>query len=193
MGQYFGVSDRAAEVSDWMDTKFAYIDSVVAAIPESERVSALVMSGELGRIAGGDMLQSWMIEKAGGICVADAIEADHNWADVGVETIFEWNPDFLFCTGSAALEYSVGGLYADPSWSAVNAVKNANISRIPAAYDAWDMPRISCVLGTMYMLRQMYPDYFSAEELQTQIDEYYSNFMFGKTFDADYLGYDLES
>jgi len=192
MGKYFGVSDRAVDVCAWMDTKFAYIDSVVATIPENERVKALVMGGELGRIAGGDMLQSWMIEKAGGVCVADDIEADHNWSNVGVETIFGWNPDFLFCTGSTALDYSVEGLYEDSSWSAVNAVKNGHVYRIPSSYDAWDMPGISCVICTMYMLRQMYPDYFSAEELQEQIDEYYT-FMFGKTFDADYLGYDLES
>lgn len=192
MGKYFGVSDRADEVCKWMDTKFAYIDSIVVTIPENERVSALVMGGELGRIAGGDMLQSWMIEKAGGACVADGVEADHNWSNVGVETIFEWNPMFMFCTGSTALDYSVDGLYEDSSWSAVNAVKKGNVYRIPASYDAWDMPGISCVLGTMYMLHKMYPDHFSAEELQGQIDEYYT-FMFGKTFDADYLGYDLES
>ena len=192
IGQYFGVSDRANEVCKWMDTKFAFIDSIVSGIPENERISALVMGGDLGRVAGGDMLQSWMIEKAGGISVAESIEADHNWTDIGVETIFEWNPDYLFCTGSTALEYSVDSLYEDSSWSAVEAVKNGHVYRIPANYDAWDMPGISCVLGTMYMLRKMYPAYFSAEEFQSQIDEYYS-FMFGKTFDSDYLGYDLES
>lgn len=192
MGQYFGASERADEVCQWIDGKFLYIDSIVAAIPQDQRVTALVMGGELGRVAGGDMLQSWMIEKAGGVCVAKSIEADHNWTNVGVETIFEWNPDFLFCTGSTSLEYSVDGLYNDSSWSSVNAVENSHVYRIPSTYDAWDMPGISCVIGTMYMLREMYPGYFSAEELQAQIDEYYT-FMFGKTFDADYLGYDLES
>lgn len=192
MGRYFGAQERANEVCDWLDEKFAYIDSIVETIPENERVRALVLGGELGRVAGGDMLQSWMIEKAGGFCVADVLEADHNWTDVGAETIFEWNPDYLFCTGSTSLEYTVEGLYEDSAWSAVNAVKNRNVYQIPAKYDAWDMPGISCVLGTMYMLRQMYPDYFSAEELQTQIDEYYL-FMFGKTFSPEYLGYDLEN
>ena len=192
MGDYFGVRGRADEVCKWMDAKFAYIDSIVAAIPEDKKVTALVMGGELGRIAGGDMLQSWMIEKAGGICVADSIEADHNWTNVGVETIFEWNPEYLFCTGSTGLEYSVDGLYEDSSWRSVSAIKNSHVSRIPAANDAWDMPGISCVIGTMYMLWRMYPDYFTAEDLQKQIDDYYT-FMFGKTFDADYLGYDLES
>lgn len=192
MGKYFGVSDRAEEVCNWIDTKFDYIDSIVAAIPENERVTALMMGGELGRIAGGDMLQSWMIEKAGGVCVANGTEANHDWTNVGVETVFEWNPDFLFCTGSTALDYSVEGLYNDKSWSAVNAVKNRKIFRIPAMLDAWDMPGISCVIGTMYMLWRMYPDYFTADELQKQIDEYYT-FMFGKSFSAEYLGYDLES
>ncbi|MFB0920867.1 MAG: ABC transporter substrate-binding protein [Oscillospiraceae bacterium] len=192
MGKYFGVSARADEVCKWMDTKFAYIDSIVQTLLEDKRVTALVMGGELSRVAGGDMLQSWMIEKAGGKCVADGVGKDHNWLDVGVETIFEWNPDFLFCTGSTALNYSVDGLYKDTSWSSVNAVKNGKVFRIPATSDAWDMPGISCVIGTMYMLHEMYPDYFSAEELQAQIDDYYT-FMFGKTFDASYLGYDLEN
>ena len=192
MGDYFGVSERAAEVCTWIDDKFSYIDSIVETIPQEERVTALVMGGELGRIAGGDMLQSWMIEKAGGICCAENVKSDHSWADVGVETIFDWNPDFIFCTGSTALEYSVEGLTADGTWSAVSAVKNSRVFRIPASYDAWDMPGISCVIGTMYMLRQMYPSYFSAQELQDEIDDYYT-FMFGKTFDADYLGYNLES
>ena len=192
MGDYFGVSARADEVCKWMDTKFQYIDSIVATIPEDKRVTALVMGGELGRIAGGDMLQSWMIEKAGGICVADGIEADQNWTNVGVETIFEWNPDYLFCTGSAGLEYSIDGLYEDSAWRSVNAVENSHIYRIPATNDAWDMPGISCVIGTMYLLWRMYPDYFTAGDLQKQIDDYYT-FMFGKTFNSNYLGYDLES
>jgi len=192
MGKYFGVSDRADETCKWMDSKFAYIDSIVAKIPKEKQVSALTMGGTLGSVAGGDMLQSWMIEKAGGVCVADNVKANHNWDDVGVEAVFKWNPDFLFCTGSTALDYGVDGLKKDSSWSAVNAVKNGHVYRIPATYDAWDMPGISCVIGTMYMLHQMYPEYFSAKELQAQIDEYYT-FMFGKTFDADYLGYDLES
>jgi len=191
MGEYFGVSDRAAEVCQWMDAKFAYIDSIVDKIPESERATALVMGGELGRIAGGDMLQSWMIGKAGGICVAEEITADHNWTNVGVETIFQWNPDFLFCTGSTALEYSVEELYEDATWSSVSAVMKNQIYRIPAAYDAWDMPGISCVIGTMYLLWRMYPDYFTAADLQAQIDEYYT-FIFGRTFEEDYLGYDLD-
>ena len=190
MGAYFGREERAAQVCDWLRGKFEMIDAVVAGIPESERVTALLMGGEYGRVAGGDMLQSWMIEKAGGICVAADVTNNRSWINIGVETVFGWNPDFIFCTSSTPLNYTVASLLSDPAWSAMTAVKNKAVHVVPAAIDTWDMPGISCALGTMYMLHRMYPRYFSANRLQQEIDEYYT-FMFGKTFDSAYLGYDL--
>lgn len=190
MGNYFGAQERAQEVIAWMDAKFALIDSIVAKIPEDQRVTALTMGGELGRIAGGDMLQSWMIEKAGGICVATDIENNCNWAQVGVETVFELNPEFLFLTSSTPLDYSAQDILNDPAWSAVSAVEQSNVAQIPAKIDSWDLPGVVSVLGAMWMLHEMYPGYFSAEQLQQQVDEYYT-FLFGRTFAPDYLGYDL--
>ena len=190
LGRYFGAETRAEEVISWLRGKFEKIAAIVAEIPESERKTALLMGGELGRVAGNDMLQSWMIAQAGGIPVADQGE-DHNWINVGVETVFQWNPEYIFCTGSTGLDYDEDDMLSDPAWSAVEAVKRGNVSTMPAKLDAWDLPGLSCFLGTMYMLRTMYPDYFSAEEFQAEIDDYYT-FMFGKTFSADELGYSLD-
>ena len=79
---------------------------------------------------------------------------------------------------------------AEDSWSAVEAVKTHHFHQIPAKLDSWDIPGVSCVIGTMYMLHKMYPAYFDQEQLEQEVAEYYE-FMFGKTFDASYLGYDL--
>ena len=192
MGDYFGREERAKEVCEWLGGKFAMIDGIVAEIPEEERITALMMGGALGRVAGGDMLQSWMIEKAGGICVAADVANNRGWTDIGVETVFGWNPDFIFCTSSTVLDYTVESLFDDPAWGAMTAVKNKAVYTVPAQIDSWDMPGISCAIGTMYMLYRMYPAYFTAEQLQKEIDEYYA-FMFGKSFDSEYLGYDLGS
>ncbi|MDL2235329.1 ABC transporter substrate-binding protein [Christensenellaceae bacterium OttesenSCG-928-L17] len=190
IGRYFGKEARAEEVAAWLDGKFAMIAELVKDIPEAEKKTALVMGGELGRVAGGDMLQSWMIEQAGGICVAKDVEENRNWSNVGVETVFEWDPDFLFCTSSTALDYTVESIQKDPVWSALAAVQREQVYHLPAKIDSWDMPGISCALGTMYMLHRMYPERMSAETLQAEIDEYYT-FLFGKTFEASYLGYEL--
>lgn len=191
LGEYFGRQERAAEVVAWMDGKFAQIDAITAGIPQAERPTALMMGGEPGRVASGDMLQSWLIEKAGGVPVAAEVENDANWINVGLETVFQWDPDYLFCTSSASLEYTVDELMEDAAWSDMKAVKNARVAIVPARLDTWDMPGINCVLGAFWMLRQMYPERFGLDELRSEIDEYYT-FMFGQTFEVDYLGYEIK-
>ena len=190
MGDYFGKTDRANEIISWMDTKFAAIDEIVAQIPLEERHTALCMGGELGRIAGGDMIQTWMIEKAGGIPVAADTENNSNWLNIGVETVFKWDPEFIFCTSSASLDYTVEEVMEDSAWSAMKCVADEHIYQIPSKLDTWDMPGIADVICTFYLLHEMYPEYFSLEQLEAEIAEYYT-FMFGKTFDSDYLGYEL--
>jgi len=136
------------------------------------------------------MIQSWLIEKAGGICAASEIKNNRGWSNVGLEAIFAWDPEYLFATSSTMLNYSIPGIYAAPAWSGARAVLDGRVYQIPAALDTWDMPGINCALGAMYMLHKMYPDRFSQADLRREIDEYYT-FMFGKTFDEAYLGYDL--
>ena len=190
MGKYFGKTKEANETITYIKNKFDKIDNIVKNIKEEDKKTAILMGGTIGRIAGGNALQSFMIERAGGICKID--DRNHNnWVDIGVEKIFEYNPDYLFITSSAALDYDREELLESPTWSGMTAIKNKNIFQIPAKIDSWDMPGISCVIGTMFMLYKMYPTYFSREELQKEIDEYYM-MMFNKTFDKDYLGYTLD-
>lgn len=190
MGRYFGAEERAAQVIAWMDGKFQMIDEIVAKIPEADRKTVLVMGGEAGRIAADDMLQAWMAEKAGGIYVAENTANNRNWVNVGVEQVFTWNPDFIFATSSTPLDYSIEELMEGDAWSAVEAVKTNHFHQIPAKLDSWDIPGVSCVIGTMYMLHKMYPAYFAQEQLEQEVAEYYE-FMFGRTFEESYLGYDL--
>lgn len=190
MGRYFGAEERAAEVIGWMDGKFRMIDEIVAQIPEADRKTVLVMGGEAGRIAADDMLQAWMAEKAGGIYVAENTANNRNWVNVGVEQIFTWNPQFIFATSSTPLDYSIEELMGEDAWSAVEAVKENQFHQIPAKLDSWDIPGVSCVIGTMYMLHKMYPAYFSQDQLEQEVAEYYE-FVFGRTFEDSYLGYDL--
>ena len=190
MGRYFGAEARAEEVIAWMNAKFQMIDEIVSQIPASQRKTVLVLGGEVGRIAADDMLQAWMAEKAGGIYVAKNTANNRNWVNVGVEQIFTWNPQVIFATSSTPLEYTIQELMAEDAWSAMEAVRQEQFYQIPAKLDSWDIPGVSCVLGTMYMLHKMYPEYFSREQLEQEVTQYYL-FMFGKTFEADYLGYDL--
>ena len=199
LGNYCHAQNRAREVKEWMNGKFGKIADLIKDIPESGRPRAVVMGGEPGIIAGGEMLQSLMLTLAGAASLSEELTdsgytGDNSilteWINIGVERIFDMNPDVIFCTGSTVLDYSAGELLSSPVWSEVGAVKNNMVLQIPAKLDSWDLPGISCALGTMWMLHKLYPELLSADELQAEIDEYYM-FMFGRTFDSEYLGYDL--
>ena len=187
LGKYFGVEDNAKKAIEWFNNKLDMIDDVVSNIPKDKRKTALLMGGEVGRVAGSDMLQSWMIEKAGGIPVIQE-GINHNWIDIGVEKVFNYNPEYIFVTSSAARNYEISDLLSDDAFSSLTAVKENNIYEIPAKQDSWDMPGISCVLGVMYMLHSFYPELFSIEDLEDEVDDYY-RFMFGRCFDQE-LGLD---
>lgn len=181
LGDYFNVKDNANKVIEWIESKLSYIDSIVEQIPKEKRKTAILIGGEKDRVAGKDMLQTWMIEKAGGIPVVDE-GMNHNWINIGIEKIFMYNPDYIFETSSTSRDYSSEELINDPAWSEVSAIKNKDLYVIPTALDSWDMPGISCILGTMYMLYKMYPTYFSLDDLHNQVDEYYK-YMFDDNFD----------
>ncbi|MCL2539733.1 MAG: ABC transporter substrate-binding protein, partial [Oscillospiraceae bacterium] len=179
IGRFCGVQERAEEVKNWMNDGFDRVAKIVDGIPEDERPTAVVMGGELGVVAGGDMLQSWMLEHSGAVSLTAEIEGgmlDGNlvsaWANIGMERLFAMNPDVIFCTSSTVLDYSAKEILEDPAFSGINAVLRGRVFQIPAKLDAWDLPGVNCVIGTMWMLHMLYPELLTADELQAEIDGY---------------------
>ena len=150
------------------------------------------MGSLLSRVASEDMLQTMLLKRVGAKTVVDGIRGDQDryWADCGVEKIFELDPDYIFVTSSAALNYSMDDFYKDSAWAAMTAVKNKHIYKMPAKLDSWDMPGPGFILAMYYMMHQMYPDVCTTEMLQNEVDDYYE-FFFGRTFTGDEIGYEF--
>jgi len=186
LGKYFGVLDRANEVIEYIDSEFEFIDGVVENIDNSNKHTAICMGSELGRVSGADMIQSWMINKAGGVSLVEEY-SDHDWINIGKEKICTYNPEYVFITSSSSKNYGISD-FATKGLSTIAATINNNIYQIPAINDSWDMPGISPILGTLFMIRTMYPNLISDEEYNEHIDNYYT-LMFGRTFTNVELGY----
>ena len=192
LGRIFGAEDRAKEINDYLQGELDEIDRLAATIPEDKKVTALCMGSLLSRVAGEDMLQTIMLQRVGAKTVVDGIVGDEEryWADCGVEKVFELDPEYIFVTSSAVLDYSMDDFYADSAWSAVQAVRDKNIYQIPAKMDSWDMPGPGFILAMYYMMYCMYPDVLSADMLQQKTDEFYS-LLYGRTFTGEEIGYEF--
>ena len=188
LGKLFGVEGRAEEVISYYNEKIDLADSLVKDLPEESRKTAIVMGREIGTIAHGGMLQSSMIEMAGGISLAKDIESKETWPVIGTEQIFKWNPDVIFLANSVLADYTAEDLREDADMARLNAVKNDQLFVIPIRLDSWDFPGIQSSLGVLWMLNQMYPDIYSDDDFVKEVDAYY-RIAFGKTFDRQWLGY----
>lgn len=189
LGKAFGVEDRATELINYLNTELANIDKLVATIPEDQRSTAVCMGSEIGRVAGNDMLQNIMIERVGGKSVLTAEEQeDRWWFLIGPEALVSKNPDYIFVTSSAVLNYSAEQMYEDKAFSDMTAVKDKHIFTIPAIKDSWDMPGPGFILAMYFMMHCMYPDLVTAEDMQNKTDEFYQLF-YGKTLTGEEIGY----
>ena len=187
-GKMFGREERAAELIDWIKTEQEHIRELSASIPEEERKTVLCLGSTLGKVAGSNMLQVRMIEDAGGLSEVTEVADDLMWVDVGVESVFAKDPEYIFVTSSHPCDYTIDQLYEDSAWSGMRAVKDKHIFYIPAKMDSWDMPGPAFVLGTYYMMHCMYPELVSTEMMQQKTDEYYQLF-YGRTFTGEEINY----
>lgn len=180
--------DKAEELINYYDNKLESFRELTENIDKNSRKTAIMMGTSIGDVANGSMLQSEMIQRAGGINPAVELKSSELWPTAGTEQIFSWNPDYIFITNSESSKYSPEDILSNPAWSEIKAVKTGNVHVMPAEYDSWEFPGIVSVLGTEYIMKVMYPDLITDEQLERDTDELYE-LAYGKIFTREELGY----
>jgi len=173
LGRVLGTEDRASELINYYGQMLDNARDISKDIPADKRKRAIVMGTQLGSVANGAMLQSFMIETAGGINSAKDVESIEIWPVVGMETIFGWNPDFIFISNNSSSRYGAETLMADPAWANMTAVKERHVYLVPSDKDSWEFPGVSSALGSLWMLSVMYPDKLGREQLDSLAREFY--------------------
>ena len=188
LGKALGAGDRAVELIAYYGRMLDKARDISRDIPEDKKKSAIVMGSRIGSVANGDMLQSFMIETAGGVNCAKEVQSTEIWPVVGTETIFSWNPDFIFITNNSSINYSRETLMADPAWANLTAVKEKQVYQVPSDKDSWEFPGISSALGSLWMLSAMYPDKLNKEQIDAQAKEFYKK-VYNLDATPELLGY----
>ena len=188
LGKALSAEERAGELIDYYGRMLEKTRDLSRDIPVDKRKSAIVMGTRLGSVANGAMLQSFMIETAGGINRAKEVTSTEIWPVVGTETIFKWNPDFIFITNNNSSGYSVETLLTDPAWTNLAAVKERRVYLVPSDMDSWEFPGVSSALGALWMLSKMYPDKFSEGQIDAQAKEFYK-IVYNLDVTSELLGY----
>ena len=188
LGKVCGAEQKAQELIDYYQNNIERSCKLADSISDEDRVTAIVMGSSVGKVADGSMLQGKMLENAGAVNCAADLKATELWPTAGTEQIFSWDPDFIFVTGSDSAVYTPEDLYNDPAWSELKAVKNKHIFLIPAKQDSWEFPGVISTLGIDYMMKMMYPELISDEQMDENVRNFYE-LAYGKVFSRKELGY----
>lgn len=188
IGKLCGEQEKAEQLINYYDSKLKEFHNQTESIGDPDKKTAIMMGSALGSVADGTMLQSRMIESAGGVNPAKDVKAMELWPVAGIEQIFKWDPDFIFITNSENATYTPADLLKDPDWKSLTAVKNKNVYVMPAEQDSWEFPGIVSLLGTEYIMKMMYPELISDDKLEGDVNELYK-LSYGREFTRSELGY----
>ena len=124
-----------------------------------------------------NVLQSAMIERAGGINVARELSGETR--TITTEQLFLWNPDIIFISRNSQEDYK--SLASDPIYSKLTAVQNQKVYKFPSQLSPWDYPSIEVFPAILWLSIKMYPQLYSDINFQKILDDFYLS-VYGKSF-----------
>jgi iron complex transport system substrate-binding protein len=145
---------RAADLVAFMDERLAAIRAVSDQTAPEQRTRVFVSGTSPLKTVGKDMLQSEMVELAGGENVAREIAG--YWTEVNLEQVTIWDPEVIFVVPYKGA--SVEAILTGPEWANITAVRNRQVFMLPKFLGPWDTPIPEALLGIEWMAGKLFPD-----------------------------------
>lgn len=184
VGKALGEDKKAEKINTFIDNTISETKNIAAKANAKPSVLFLGSSSAYS-VASTSMIQTDIIEMAGGINAVKDLNVKGAFADVNIEQIIAWNPEIIWVPKYAS--YKVEDLLNDAKWSSIKAVKNKAVYVFPSELEPWDYPTASAVLGLSWGLHNLHPDLFSMDDLMKKSDEFY-DMVYGMKFTQEQLG-----
>ena len=173
-GEILGVPERGKRLATYAERTFAGIDALLGKIPPEKRPHVYLARGPDGLETGlRGSITTEIIERIGGINVADAGTDRQGLAQVQLEQILAWNPDTIV-TWDDRFYTAVA---ADTAWAGVAAVRAGRVSLSPSLPFGWidRPPSLNRLIGLKWLAGVFYPDEVR-QDLRAETREFYRLF-----------------
>ena len=163
---------RAGKLVAYMQGRLDAIKAVSDQVPSGQRKRVYVSGTSPLKTAGKDMLQSEMVELAGGTDVAEDVAG--YWPEVNLEQVTQWDPEVIFVVPYNGA--SVEAILDSPEWANITAVKNKQVYMLPKYLGPWDTPIPEAILGIDWMATKLFPDTPLRQGCQDRVTGFYQEF-----------------
>ena len=169
LGAALGVADRAERIARYVEDTERMIAERLEDVPASARRRVYLAREPNGLETGlTGSINTEIIERAGGINVAERGSAREGIANVSIEQVLAWAPDTIITWDP----HFHAGYADDPVWAAVPAVKDRRVFLAPRLPFGWidAPPSINRVIGLRWIAGLLYPDKFPEDIRATARD-----------------------
>jgi iron complex transport system substrate-binding protein len=184
LGVALGVADRAEAVARYVEDTERMIDARLKDVPASARRRVYLAREPNGLETGlTGSINTEIIERAGGINVAERGNARGGIANVSIEQVLAWAPDTIITWDP----HFFAGFASDPVWAAVPAVKSKRVFLAPRLPFGWidAPPSINRVIGLRWIAHLLYPDRFP-EDIRATARDFIRLFYQAEVSDAQF-------
>ena len=182
LSQMFPDNDKTETVRAKSGEMYDLVQERVKDIPDDERANAffLFQYSDTTLLTSGKLFfGQWWADAIGANNVATELSTDNSVA-VNMEQIYAWNPDLIFMTNFNT--YYPDDLYNNTvegyDWSAVDAVKNQRVYKMPLGMYRSYTPGVDCPVTLLWMAKTAYPELFEDIDVIEEAKDYY-NEVFG--------------
>lgn len=168
LGKVLGLEEKAKVIDDQFEAIMKLLERT-RNIPYNERKTVYFANLQFLDTAGEGLLQTDMIEWAGGI--NPAAESKKGFITISPEQLIVWDPDFIVI--SQNFQEEISELLKDPKYQNIKAFKNKQIYRFPSPLEPWDYPSPSSYLGMLWLVKLLYPDLYSDVDFDKIVDDFY--------------------
>ncbi|MBR4990126.1 MAG: ABC transporter substrate-binding protein [Oscillospiraceae bacterium] len=182
ISEIFPDNDKTEIVAEYSNKMYNLVQQRVASIPEEEReqVFFLYKYAETSIMTSGSrFFGQWWADAIGAENVAAEIDTD-NQVTVNMEQIYAWNPSLIFITNftTAGAEDLYGNTVGYYDWSAIDAVKDQKVFKMPLGMYRSYTPGADTPVTLLWLAKTAYPELFEDIDIIQETKTYY-NEVFG--------------
>lgn len=174
LGTVVGKPARAETLARYAEEMLALVKSRIAAVPPDKRPRVYIARGPRGLETGiAGSINAEALELAGARNVATPSLGARGLAEVSMEQLLAWQPDFIIAIDPAFY----AAIWDDAEWQRIAAVRSKHVYLAPALPFGWadEPPAANRLIGVRWLATLFYPSAFP-EDIRAEARRFYALF-----------------
>ena len=177
LSEIFPENDKSELVADYSKEIYDMVQERVKNIPEEERARVFFLykyTDTSMETSGANFFGQFWADAIGAVNVAEEIGTD-NQVSANLEQIYVWNPTAIFISNFT--EAQPEDLYTNAigsyDWSAIDAVQNENVYKMPLGMYRSYTPGADTPVTLLWFAKTTYPELFEDIDIVQEAKDYY--------------------